>query len=191
MSSQPVPRTTPQEYLERERVAEIKSEYIFGEIVAMAGGSPLHSLIVSNVQVALGSRLQQKSCAVFNSDLRVAVRWGDLITYPDVTALCGRPEYTDDKQDTLTNPTLVVEVLSGSTKSFDRGEKSRLYRMLPSLQEYLLVDQTPVEIEHWRRLPNGNWEVATIREQDAMLRLSIGCELPVAEVYRNIELLAQ
>ncbi len=191
MSSQPVTRVTPEEYLERERVAESKSEYIFGEVVAMAGGTVRHSLIASNVQFALTSRLLGGPCMVFNADLRVCVRWGDLIAYPDVTVLCERPEYVDEKQDTLTNPALVVEVLSESTKRFDRGEKSRLYRMLPSLQEYLLVDQTPVDIEHWRRLPNGNWELATIREESVMLHLSIGCELPVAEVYRNIERLGQ
>src|SRR5262249_18007685 len=102
-----------------------------------------------------------------------------------------RPEYVDEKRDTLTNPALVVEVLSESTRRFDRGEKSRLYRMLPSLREYLLLDQTPVEIEHGRRLPNGNWELATIREDNAILQLTVGCELPVAEVYRNISLLGQ
>jgi len=191
MSSQPVTRVTPEEYLERERAAESKSEYIFGEIVAMARGMPRHSLIVNNIQFSLTGRLLPKGCLVFNADLRVSVRWGDLITYPDVTVLCGRPEYVDEKQDTLTNPALVVEVLSESTKTFDRGEKSRLYRMVPSLQEYLLIDQTPVDVEHWRRLPNGNWELATIREESAILHLSIGCELPVAEVYRNIERLGQ
>ncbi|MBI1786899.1 MAG: Uma2 family endonuclease [Acidobacteria bacterium] len=192
MSSQPVTDITPEEYLERERAAETKHEYVGGDIVAMAGGSLQHSLITANIIGTLRSLLAGRPCVVFSPDARVCVRWNDLITYPDVTVLCGPPQYTDDHRDTLVNPTFLVEVLSPSTKNFDRGEKSRLYRMLPSLNEYLLVDQAPVEIEHWRRLPNGNWELATIRDRDAVLRLSsLDCELPAGEIYRNLELLSE
>ncbi len=190
MSSHPVSYVSPEEYLERERVAETKSEYVFGEIVAMAGGTLQHSTITCNLSAALVVRLWGRPCIVFSPDARVCVQWGSLITYPDVTVLCGTPQYSDDRRDTLMNPTFLAEVLSPSTRAFDRGEKSRLFRMMPSLAEYLLVDQTPVDIEHYRRLPNGNWELTTLRDAASVLRLeSLECEIPVAEIYRNLDLL--
>lgn len=188
MSSQPVSCVSPEEYLELERTSLTKNEFVYGQIIAMAGGTPRHSFVISNIHIALGIALRGKQCFIFNADLRVCVRWGDLITYPDVTAVCGALQYVDEKRDTLINPTFIVEVLSPSTKSFDRSEKARLYRMLPSLMEYLLVEPEPVEIEHYRRLPNGNWELATIRDREATLRLeSLACEIPVTEIYRNVE----
>lgn len=190
MSSHPVSYVSPEEYLERERLAETKSEYFHGEIVAMAGGTLQHAMITANLCVELAVRLRGKSCIVFSPDARVCVQWGSLITYPDVTVLCGTPQYADDRRDTLMNPTFLAEVLSPSTRAYDRGEKSRLFRMMPSLAEYLLVDQTPVDIEHFRRLPNGNWELTTLRDAAAVLSLeSLGCEISAAEIYRNLDLL--
>jgi Uma2 family endonuclease len=187
MSSSPISHLTPEEYLGLERVASAKHEYINGVMVDMAGGSPAHALIATNVVVELGNRLRGGSCLVFNSDVRVSVRWGKLITYPDVSVVCGEVQYLDNERDTIVNPKLIVEVLSPSTSNYDRGEKSRLYRMLPSLDEYLLIEQKPVEIERYRRLPNGHWEIDVVREEDAIIRLdSVGCDLPVAEVYRDL-----
>jgi Uma2 family endonuclease len=187
MSSQPATYVTPEEYLERERLAETKHEYVNGQIVAMAGGTPNHALIAANIIIGIGSRVRG-SCGVYTADLRVCVKWGDLITYPDVTVVCGPLEFAADKRDTITNPTIVVEVLSPSTRSFDCIEKSRRYRMLPSLKEYLLVEQTPVDIEHFRRLSNGHWEINTIQDASAVIRLeSIGCDLPVSDIYRGVE----
>ncbi len=94
-------------------------------MVAMAGGNPAHALVAANVIAALGRALNGKPCFVFTSDLRVCVHWDRLITYPDVTVVCGQPEYLDEKRDTITNPTVLVEVLSPSTMNFDRGEKAR------------------------------------------------------------------
>ncbi|MBI3683927.1 MAG: Uma2 family endonuclease [Acidobacteria bacterium] len=188
MATQPVPRFTMEEYLARERAAAFKSEYIHGEIVAMAGGTPRHSLIIGNMQYALSRRLEHSPCHVFNADLRVCVQVGDLVTYPDVTVLCGPAQFLDDKEDTLINPTVLVKVLSLSTRNYDRGEKARLYRAVRSLQEYLLIDPVPVEIEHGRRMPNGNWELATVRSRDHILELtSTGCSIPIEEIYRNVE----
>lgn len=136
----------------------------------------------------LASGLRGSPCLVFNSDVRVSVQWGKLITYPDVGVVCGEILYVDDQRDTVVNPRLIVEVLSPSTSNHDRGEKSRLYRMLPSVAEYLLIEQEPVEIERYRRLPNGHWEIEVIREGDAVMRLeSVGCNLAVREVYRGLE----
>ena len=188
MSSQPVSYVTPEEYLEFERKADTKHEYVYGEVIAMAGGTPQHSLIAANILRALGNALDGRDCWVFNSDLRVSVQSGRLITYPDISVVCGQPQYTDERRDTLANPILIVEVLSPSTRNFDRGEKARLYRMLPSLSEFILVEQAPADIERWRRLPNGNWEVAAFRDRDAVVHLaSLNCELSVEAVYRNVE----
>ncbi len=112
------------------------------------------------------------------------MQWNQLITYPDVTVVCPPLEFTDDKRDTITNPRVVVEVLSPSTGNFDRGEKLRMFRHGPSIQEYLLIDQKPVDIEHGVRMQNGHWDVETIGDHAGVIRLqSIGCELPVSEIY--------
>ena len=191
MSSLPITRLTPEEFLERERAAEEKHEYWYGEVFAMAGGSPAHSFVISNINIALGNLLRDSSCYVFNSDLRVVVRWGELITYPDVTVLCGKPEYADDRKDTLTNPAMVVEVLSPSTRKSDRGDKVFLYRQVPSMREILLVEPVPTTIEHYAKLPNGRWELETITERSAIIQLpNLNQSLPVAEIYRNIEILS-
>ena len=188
MSTSPVSYVSPEEYLERERDSEEKHEYVYGEIVAVARPSPPHGVIVYNVARGLGRRLETNGCRPFIDSMRVSVRWGELIAYPDVVLICGDPQWVDDKHDTLTNPSFIVEVLSPSTMDFDRGRKGRLYRMLSSMSEYLVIDPKPVEIDHWRRLPNGNWELATIRDREAILRLeSLGCEIPVREIYQDVE----
>ena len=188
MSSQPVSYVSPEEYLEFERKAETKHEYVCGEILDMAGGTPQHGYIATNIATALVQLLNSRNCWVFNSDVRVSVRWGELITYPDVSVVCGQPKYTDERRDTLTNPILIAEVLSPSTRNFDRGDKSRLYRMLPSLSEFILVEQAPTEVEHWRRLSSGSWEVSAITDRHASLHLvSLSCDLSIEAVYRNVE----
>ena len=111
-----------------------------------------------------------------------------MIAYPDVTVVCGEPEFLDSKRDVLKNPALVVEVLSPSTRGYDRGEKANYYRLLPSLREFLLVGQVPVFIEHNRRLDDGTWQTIICQDADAVIRLdSIGVELPVAIIYGDLE----
>jgi len=186
MSSQPVPLLTPDQYLEQERLVPERHEYIEGEMVAMGGGSPAHSRIAANVIRHLPLP-KGSTCQIFTSDLRVSVHWSRLITYPDVTIICGKPEYADEKRDTVTNPSLLVEVLSPSTESHDRGRKADLYRFIPSLREFLLIGQEPVMIDHYRRLPDGTWQIVALREMSDVLQLdSVGCSFPVAEVYEGI-----
>jgi len=191
MSSVPVVRLTPEEYLELERAATEKHEYRYGEMFARASGSPAHSFVINSIQHAITSFLSDKPCFAFNADLRVSVRWGALITYPDVTVVCDRPQYVDDRRDTLTNPTLVVEVLSPSTRKNDRGEKAFLYRQSPSMREILLVDPEPTMIEHYWKLPNGNWELETLTDRSAVIHLRcVDRDLSVAGIYRNVEFVA-
>ncbi len=130
MSVQLKPFLSPQEYLTLERQAETKSEYYAGEVFAMAGASRKHNTIVPNLLYLLVGQLKGRSCEVYNSDMRVKVSVTGLYTYPDLTVVCGKPRFDDDQEDTLLNPTVIVEVLSKSTEAYDRGEKFAMYRAL-------------------------------------------------------------
>jgi Uma2 family endonuclease len=188
MSTVPVTHLTPEEYLAIERASETKHEYWYGEMYARAGGSPPHSLVINNIQAALSNILEEKDCLVFNAGLRVSVRWETLITYPDATVVCGEPKYIDEYRDTVTNPILVVEVLSPSTAVKDRGTKAFLYRQVASMCEILLVEPSPVDVEHYWKLPNGHWELETVTDPGAILKFpSLACEMPVAKIYRKID----
>lgn len=142
MSSHAQQRYTPEEYLTLERQAQCKSAYYAGEIFATAGASRWHNLIVTNVLRELSLQLKGRPCTTYPSDMRVKVSPTGLYTYPDVTVVCGEAQSEDHQQDTLLNPTLIVEVLSESTEAYDRGGKFAHYRKLPSLLEYVLITQT-------------------------------------------------
>ena len=188
MSSQPKSFLTPEEYLERERKAEFKSEYFNGEVFAMAGGSRRHSLIAGNLVREFGQQLKKRPCEVHGSDLRLRVSPRGLYTYPDVTIICADPQFADEQKDTLLNPVVIVEVLSASTRDYDRGMKFEQYRLLPSLQEYLTVAQDAVHVEHWVRQPENRWLLAEFRELTETIPLeSIACNLPLAEIYDKVE----
>jgi Uma2 family endonuclease len=186
MSAAPKPHFTPEQYLELERQAEYKSEYFAGEIFAMAGASPEHSLITANVTAAIGPQLRDGPCAPYSSDLKVRAT-EELYTYPDLTVVCGEPEYAGREREVLLNPTLIVEVLSPTTEAWDRGGKFEQYRQRESLQEYVLVSQARPLIERFARQKNGQWVLTEAKGMDAVLALpSIGCELALAEVYRKV-----
>jgi Uma2 family endonuclease len=188
MSSQPVIRISPEEYLALERAAEQKHDYVDGDVVAMAGGMLAHAWIAARVITELSNRLLDRNCYVVGSDARLCVSWQRLMTYPDVQVVCGEPQYVDDKRDTLLNPIVIVEVLSPSTAQYDRGHKAVLYRSLPSVREYLLVDQKPVYVEHYRRGEPGKWELTVTDSREAVIHLaSLACDLPVRDIYRGVE----
>jgi len=177
---------TPEEYLAQERKAEFKSEYIAGQIVAMSGASREHNLMTANLARVLGSQLLDRPCEVYVSDMRVKVTAQGMYTYPDTVVVCGDARLEDEQVDTLLNPTLIVEVLPPSTEAYDRGAKFGYYRQLPSLQEYLLVAQDQVLIEHFVREDEG-WLLTETADLSEIVQLpSIACELPVAEVYRKV-----
>src|SRR2546427_2666626 len=133
---QDISQLTEAEYLRLERQAELKSEYFQGEIFAMAGGSRAHSLIATNLLRELSGRLKASDCIVYNADLRVKVEATGLLTYPDISVVCGTQRFLDEQEDTLLNPTLVVEVLSDSTEAYDCGKKLEHYRQIPTCREY-------------------------------------------------------
>lgn len=175
------------EYLEQERRAETKSEYLDGEVFLMAGASRSHNLLVTNVIAALHGSLRGRGCELYSSDMRVQVSATGLFTYPDVVVVCGEPEFLDAAVDTLLNPTLIVEVLSPSTADYDRGGKFAHYRALPSLREYLVLAQEKVHAEHSVRQADGRWLLAETDDPAAVLRLeAIGCELSLGAAYEGV-----
>ena len=186
MATAALNRYTPEEYLALERNAEFKSEYIDGRIIAMTpGGSAPHNFIGGNIYAGLLARFAGRRCHVFFSDVRVQFGRGTNYTYPDVMALCGTPRYLDGVQDTLLNPSLIVEVLSGSTAAHDRGKKLKGYQAIDSLREYLLVSQDEVKVEHFVR-EGGFWPCNVTTDLDAMIELpALGCSIPVREIYRR------
>jgi Uma2 family endonuclease len=186
---------TPEEYLALERQAEYKSEYIDGQIVAMSGASRKHGLISGNIFRVLGNQILTRPCEAYAGDMRVKVRTHRKVsyTYPDVVVVCGEPQLEDRQLDTLLNPTLIVEVLSPSTEIYDRGTKFEYYRALPSVQEYLLVAQDRMLVEHFARIAapdaGDRWVLTTFSDPTATLQLpSIGCALPLADVYHKVML---
>lgn len=192
MPTQPKIRYTAEEYLALERAAEYKSEFYAGEIFAMAGASEAHNLIVANIVGELRSQLKGRPCKTYPSDMRLKVPPTGLYTYPDVMVVCGKSLLDDEEQDTLLNPTLIIEVLSPSTESADRGSKSGHYRKLESLQEYLLVSQTNPHVEHYSRHPDHRWLLSEAEGLQSEIRLSsVECVLPLSEIYDKVEFALQ
>src|SRR5262249_28209470 len=157
MSTAPTRRISPEEYLAQERLADFKSEYLRGEVFAMAGASYPHTLIKDNLAQEAGTQLKSGPCRVLTSDMRVRVNATGLYTYPDVVIVCDEPEFEDAVFDTLLNPRALVEVLSDSTEKYDRGAKFGHYRQIPSLQEYVLVAQDRPLVERYVRQADNSW----------------------------------
>jgi len=181
-------RFTETEYLELERRAEFKSEFFEGEVFAMSGGTPLHSQIATNLAAEFRNQLKGKRCVPYNSDLRMKVQATGLVTYPDLSVACGPLQFAAGTDDTVVNPTVVVEVLSDSTEAYDRGRKFENYRRMPSLREYLLVSQKEPRIEQFVRQESGQWLLQEAVGWDAALSLpSLGITISLAEVFAGVE----
>src|SRR5688572_25720698 len=155
--AQSQPRLAEEEYLRIERSAEFKSEFFDGELFAMAGGTPQHSLIGTNVATEFSRRLRGLVCVAYNSDLRIKVEATGLFTYPDLSVICGPLQFAEGTNDTVVNPSVIVEVLSESTEAYDRGKKFEHYRQIPSLKGYLLVSQTHSHIDQFTKGTDGAW----------------------------------
>ncbi len=189
MSALPKRLFTPEEYLELELKAEYKSQYVAGEIYAMAGAEPDHVSLATGIASLLYSRFQGRPCRVYSSDLRVRVNPGELWTYPDVAAVCGEPHFdrSAGRPASLLNPQVIFEVLSPSTEAFDRGEKFARYRLLESLVDYVLVSSEQMRVEQFVRQADGSWQYKEYHQPDDRLPLaSVGCELPLAEIYERV-----
>lgn len=175
------------EYLEREAKSVTKHEWLDGVIYDMSGGTPDHAGLGAAVIRTLGNQLAGKRCRVFGPDLKVRVLATGLATYPDASVVCGQIEPDPESRNTaVTNPTVLVEVLSDSTEGYDRGEKFAHYRRIPSLREYVLVGQAKRRIEVFRKNEAGLWVlVAEAGAGEAATLESIGCTLLVDEVYAD------
>lgn len=186
MVAQPIATMTEEEYLAFDRASDEKHEYLDGHIYAMAGASIAHGDIIWNTSSLFYNQMSGGPCRAVTNDLRVRAS-ARFNTFPDIVVLCDEPQITDDRKDTVTNPTLIIEVLSPSTEAHDRGEKWLQYQQIPSLREYVLIAQSAPAIEQFVRQDDGSWRyLATIGLEAAVTFASIGCTLALAEVYRRI-----
>lgn len=175
------------EYLADEERAPYKSEYVNGEIFAMAGGSLKHSMICFNLIRQIGEAIMQKDCIGLESNVKVEIQRGKKYFYPDLMVVCGKVDFAPKRTDTITNPMVIVEVLSPATEAFDRNKKFAAYRTLPSLREYVLVYQDEPQIETFFREDAKTWRYSVARGLEETIRLlSLECDLALREIYRKI-----
>ena len=178
-----------EEYLQFEKESIDKHEYYLGEIFAMSGGSNKHVKIHSNLFIAFGSLLRGKSCQPYGSDLRIHIPQNSLFTYPDLAIICNDLISSDIDEDSFIQPAIIFEILSPSTRQYDRGEKFRLYRAIPGLKEYILIDSESINIEAFRINEKGFWELheyKSINDQLALPSLSIA--ISIQEIYEGTKL---
>jgi Uma2 family endonuclease len=172
------------EYLEMEEAATEKHEYYQGEIFVMSGPKVSHNIIAGNTFGSLMYKLRGTSCRPFNSDQRIHIEKNTLFTYPDISIICGDIITLNNDDWNVLNPTVIIEVLSLSTKNYDRGDKFRLYRDIATLKEYILIDSTSINIEAFYINEHGNWELKEYKSIDKTLYLqSIQMSLELKEIY--------
>jgi Uma2 family endonuclease len=186
MATRPKRLFTLEEYLDRERSADHRSEYYAGAIFAMAGGTERHARLAAQIAFLLRLKLQDH-CRVYGGDLNIYLEKQDQCVYADAMVLCGEPQFWGNRRDVIVNPTLVVEVLSPSTEAYDKSHKATYYRSLASLEHCLLVAQDKIFIEHSERREGGVWAVSQLEERKSVVVLNaLGISITVEEIYRNI-----
>ncbi len=187
MTAQPQSYCSPEDYLMFERTSEAKHEYLAGSVYAMSGGSARHNRIAGSTYAALYAQLRQRNCTVYPSDMRVKAVQIGLYTYPDITIVCGNEQFEDTKEDTLVNPTIIIEVLSPSTEKYDRGKKFQHYRTILSLREYILIAQDSYHIERFLRQSDNTWVLSEATDPTGSIELTtIQAVLNVEEIYEKV-----
>lgn len=180
---------TIEEYLEYENASEEKHEYYQGEIFAMSGSKVTHNIIAGNLYFSLRKKLQGKSCQPFNSDQRIYIPQNTLFTYPDISVICGDILTKDNDEWNIINPAVLIEVLSPSTRNYDKGEKFGLYRDIASLKEYIIVDSEKVHIEVFRINATGHWELEEYKTINGQLEVrAIGLFISMSDIYEGTKL---
>jgi Uma2 family endonuclease len=179
-----LPKFTPEEYFAWEEQQQVRHEYIDGEVYAMTGGTINHSQIASTFNRLLGNHLRGSGCKVLNSDARVNIVASTHYVYPDVSVTCDGRDKTTTQY--ITYPCLIVEVLSSATEAYDRGNKFKLYRCNPSLQDYILVDAETMAIELFRRADGDNWRIIDYEPGDVVELTSIKLTFPIEQIYEDI-----
>ena len=186
MSTQAKTFFTPEEYLELERKTECKNEYYKGQIFAMPAANRWHDHIATQLSFLVGQHLRGKRCEMFSARMRILAEASEFYAYPDLSVACEEPRF-DPREDMLTNPTLLVEVLSPNAEDYDLGFKARPYRAIPSLRELLMVWQDTYEVELYRRQPDGAWSLIEAKGLDATIELqSIGYTFQLRELYEVV-----
>jgi Uma2 family endonuclease len=189
MATKTFPYVSVEQYLEYDRNSERPSEYISGVIIPVEDGKPWHGLIIANVIAVLKNGLSGGPCRVFSSSLRVSLDAKSSCVYPDITVVCGKLEYVDERQETVGNPKIAVEVLSPSTVNYDLGTKARWYWKVSSLTDLIFIEQDRIGIEHWHRASDGDWRRTTIEDASSTLKIdSVNIAFPVKEIYVGVEL---
>ncbi len=176
-------------YLEMENASMEKHEYYKGEIFARPGSKVPHNIITGNLFFAIWQKLKGKKCQSFGSDLRIHIPSNTLFTYPDISIICGEIQTLNNDDYNVLNPTVIVEVLSKSTKNYDRGEKFKLYRDIPTLKEYILVDSETIHIEVFRLNENNHWELEEYDAAENFLSVkAIDEKIAISEIYEGVNI---
>ena len=178
-----------EEYLQFEKASRDKHEYFKGEIFAMAGAGARHNVIFSNFFISIGIQLKGKPCKPYGSDLRIHIPENSLFTYPDISIICGEIIPSKIDADTAVEPTVIIEILSSSTRNYDQGIKFRLYREIPTLKEFITIDSESIGIEAYRINAERNWELKDYRSIDETLTIpAVGLSLSLKEIYEGTKL---
>ena len=174
-------------YLEMENVSIEKHEYYKGEVFAMSGAKVSHNTISGNLFVTLSNKLKGKKCKPYNSDQRIHIQSNTLFTYPDISIICGEIITLNNDEYNVLNPSAIIEVLSKSTKNYDRGEKFKLYREIPALQEYILADSESIHIEVFRLNKNKHWELEEYNSLEDRIHIKVIDEkILISEIYEGV-----
>ncbi|HEY6503561.1 MAG TPA: Uma2 family endonuclease [Chitinophagaceae bacterium] len=189
---EPAPKynyVSPEEYLEMERASEKKHEYFKGEVFAMSGASIPHNDIAYNINRLVAPFLHGKGCKIYGSDFRVHISENSLFTYPDFSIVCGKTETSDVYTDNLTNPAVIIEILSKSTKDYDRGTKFSLYRSIKTLKEYILIDSTTISVELFARQEDNSWNLTEFKQLSESFFIStISLLLSLKDIYEDVNI---
>lgn len=178
---------SPEDYLAMERSSDQKHEYFKGEVFAMSGASMDHNLIVKNINTLVLPFLKGKRCNMFGSDLRIHIPENSLYTYPDLSIIFGTPETSGDENDNFINPSVLIEILSKSTRDYDRGSKFMLYRSIRSLKEYITIDSLSVNVEVWNRNEDNSWVLHEYRQLTESYTIStIEFTLQLSDIYEDV-----
>ncbi|QLE48236.1 Uma2 family endonuclease [Nostoc sp. C057] len=179
---------SPTEYLELEVISEYRHEYIDGQIIPITGGTPNHNQIAGNVSATLNFALKRQPYRVFVADQRLWIAKKRIHTYPDVMVVAGSLEFSEGRTDTITNPLVICEVLSKSTRSYDLDEKFAAYRTIPSFQEYVLIDQYKNHVEQYSKTDENKWIFSEYEEESTILTLSsIQFQIPLSDIYDKVD----
>ncbi|WP_080799789.1 Uma2 family endonuclease [Desulfamplus magnetovallimortis] len=183
---QPQSKMTPDEYFEFDNKSDIRHEFFDGELFAMTGATKNHNLINTSLTVNLVNGITNSTCRVFSNDMRVKIENG--YVYPDLAVACSDLEFESNDLDTLTNPIVIVEILSNSTEAFDRGDKFSYYRMIPTLKEYILVSQNKCRVEQFIRKEKKMWSMLYYEDMAQIMKIeSVNCELLLSDIYKWVE----